>query len=130
MSDESNPKVSRRDTLKLATAVSALGVGLGVVIDSKEGHAGDLKAEGMKLEMGKVQAMKLEYLKLGPVSLKLYKLNGDGKTFDLLHTLDLSALFVKGEAGQTNVVALKLFSHKADQPILISGQEFHIIQGK
>jgi hypothetical protein len=124
--DRSNAPVSRRDTLRLATAVSALGIGLGVSLESKDASA-QVRAP---LTLGGTTSIKLDASKLGPVSLKLYKLNPDGQNFDLLHTLDLSALFIKGEGAKENVVSMKLFNQKADQAVLISGHDFHIVTQK
>jgi hypothetical protein len=126
--DDTKVPVSRRDTLRLATAVSALGIGLGVSLEGKEAAAQVLK--GSVLPVGSNTSIKLDAATLGPVSLKLYKLNADGQNFDLLHTLDLSSLFVKGEGLKDNAVAIKLFSQKGDQGILISGHEFRIVQKK
>lgn len=122
--DDSN-NVSRRDTLRLATAVSALGLGLGVVFDGKDADAQVLKGAAAAA----ATTIKLEASQLGPVSLKLYKLDADGRSFDLLHTLDLSALFMRGE-GKESAVSIKLFNHKAEQPTLIAQQNFRLVQQK
>jgi hypothetical protein len=126
--DDTKAPFSRRDTLRLATAVSALGIGLGVSLESKDAASQVLK--GSPLPVGGLTTIKLDSSNLGPVSLKLYKLNGDGQNFDLLHALDLSSLFIKGEGAKENVVAIKLFNQKGDQAILISGHEFRIVQKK
>jgi len=118
--DDSKPPVSRRETLKLATAVSALGLGLGVVFDGKN-------AAGQVLK-GAATSVKLEASKVGTVSLKLYKLNGDA--FDLLHTLDLSGLLAGGGTKGENVIAVKLFNQKGDQATMLSSHELHVVQQK
>ncbi len=120
MANDDKPNVSRRDTLKLATAVSALGLGLGVAFDGKDANAQVLKGVP-------ATSIKLDAAQLGPVSLKLYKLNADGRTFDLLHTLDLSALFMRGE-GKESAVSIKFFNNKTEQPALIGQQNFRVTQ--
>jgi hypothetical protein len=53
-----DPKVTRRDTLRLATAVSALGVGLGVTMDAKA--AGPTT---VAVKRGDVTGLSLNFLK-------------------------------------------------------------------
>jgi hypothetical protein len=87
--------VTRRDALKLASAVSALGVGLGVTLDSAE-------AEAAPVQLGHV----------GQISIKLYKLGKGGET--LVHSFDLGALshkLAKDIAGQYSI---KLTNVKLD----------------
>jgi hypothetical protein len=100
MSDDSKKKLeavtpSRRDTLKLATALSALGVGLGVTFREGEAHAETYKLDGAAI---------------GALSLKFYK-EVVGKPPQLLHTADLSSLVLKTEAGR---YFLKIENLKAD----------------
>lgn len=92
-------KVGRRDTLKLATAATALSAGLGVVLDAGEAVA--------------AETVKLKANALGSLSAKLYKDLPDGKGSELIATVDLSAFAGKwrGNAGNYTVkmceVALK-----------------------
>jgi hypothetical protein len=88
--------VTRRDTLKLATALSALGVGLGVTLREGEAHA---------------ETHKIDTNSVGLLTLKFYK-EVVGKPAQLLHTADLSSYVIKGEAGR---YFLKLENLKVDQ---------------
>jgi hypothetical protein len=107
MSDETKlPKVGRRDTIKLATAVTALGAGLGVVLDADDAVAGE--------------AVKLRATELGNLVLKFYKLDADGKNGTLLETVDVGALALK--LGKGGSYSLKMYNHKLDAPALISEQ--------
>lgn len=106
MSDDTKkaPKVGRRDSLKLATAVTALGAGLGIVLD-----AGDASAETVKLRSTDI----------GNFTIKLYKYDAEGKTNALVETIDLSALALK--MGQGGAYSIKMYNHK-DAPVMISEQ--------
>jgi hypothetical protein len=107
MSDDTKkmPKVGRRDTLKLATAVTALGAGLGVVLDADDAIA----AEGFKLAASE----------LGNMTIKLYKLDATGKTAPtLLETIDVGALSQKMSKG--GAFSLKFYNHKQDAAVMLS----------
>jgi hypothetical protein len=91
-------KVSRRDTLKLASAVSALGVGLGVTLDSKDAEAAPV-----------VQAERLAQL-----SIKLWKLARDGQ-HTVVSTFDLGALSHKQAKDIAGQYSLKLYNIKLDK---------------
>jgi len=86
-------KVGRRDTLKLATAATALSAGLGVVLDATEASA---------------ETVKLKAAALGNLTAKLYKLNADGKATELIETVDLSAFAFKFKAGGAGNYTIKL----------------------
>jgi hypothetical protein len=94
--DDDDSKVARRDALRLATAVSALGIGLGVELVSSEAKADDWETVTIKRE------------EVGTLSLKIYKF--DGANFTFLHALDLTG-FAKSDMG---TIALKLVNQKAD----------------
>jgi len=109
-SDDNNErKLGRRDTLKLATAVSALGVGLGVLLDAPNAEAATIK---------------LVNSKLGKLSIKLYKFSADGQQSELLHTLDLSAVAGKMKAGN---YSLKFYNHKIDTPEMLMEQAIDVV---
>lgn len=86
--------VSRRDTFKLATAISALGIGLGATLKS-----GEALAELHKLDAS--NAIKL--------SLNFYKLK-DGQPVQLLHTVDLTQQTIKLRGEGIGQYAIKLES--------------------
>ena len=81
-----DPKVTRRDTLRLATAASALGIGLGVSIDAKG-------APGATVSIKRTDATAL--------SLNFYKLDAKGG-YSLLSKSDLTA-FVKGDISNASI---------------------------
>jgi hypothetical protein len=95
-------KLGRRDTLKLATAVSALGVGLGVLLDSSEAAA---------------ETVKLNPNSIGKLTLKLYKENADDRPSTLLHTIDFSTVAMKGQ--KAGNFTLKLFNQKVESSELV-----------
>lgn len=105
--------MSRRDTFKLATAVSALGVGLGATL-----KANDVHAEIHKLEAGKV----------GALTVKLYKWNEKSAPV-LLHTADLSQFTVKlaGPAGGPGLYAIKFF-HTAIKGESVEASPPHVFE--
>jgi len=75
-----NPKVTRRDTLRLATAASALGIGLGIGVDAKG-------APGTAVTLKRTDASAL--------ALNFYKWDAKGG-YQLISKSDLTA-FVKGD---------------------------------
>lgn len=83
-----NPKVTRRDTLRLATAASALGIGLGIGVDAKG-------APGASVTLKRTDASAL--------ALNFYKWDAKGG-YMLLQKMDLTS-FVKGDISSA---ALKL----------------------
>jgi len=94
-------KVTRRDTLKLASAVSALGIGLGVTLDSKDAEAAS------------VAAASLEQL-----TIKLYKLAKDGQQA-VVHSFDVGALSHKLARDIVGQYSIKLYNIKLDKPELL-----------
>jgi len=91
---------SRRDALRLASAVSALGIGLGASIDASAAVP--------------VQTTQLKRTDIGTLSLKLYKV--EGKTFTLLHAIDLTGLARSDIA----TVSMKLMNQRGDQELTLS----------
>ncbi|HEX8793563.1 MAG TPA: hypothetical protein VF765_21620 [Polyangiaceae bacterium] len=83
-----DPKVTRRDTLRLATAASALGIGLGIGVDAKA-------AAGASVSLKRTDASAL--------ALNFYKWDAKGG-YSLLSKMDLTS-FVKGDI---STAALKL----------------------
>jgi hypothetical protein len=87
-----DPKVTRRDTLRLATAASALGIGLGVSVDAKG-------APGSTVSIKRTDASTL--------TLNFLKWDAKGG-YTLLSKSDLTA-FVKGDISNA---AIKLTYQK------------------
>jgi hypothetical protein len=81
-----DPKVTRRDTLRLATAASALGIGLGIGVDAKG-------APGTALSIKRTDASAL--------ALNFYKWDAKGG-YTLISKSDLTA-FVKGDISNAAV---------------------------
>jgi hypothetical protein len=108
--DRNNPKITRRDTLKLATAVGALGAGLGAFLEGEDANAGDIKLRDAKLAQANVKLaqIKLDQANVGTLSLKIY----DHKTPDeaaVLHSLDIGQFIkLKGLSGE-HQYSIKLF---------------------
>lgn len=99
------PKLGRRDSLKLATAVTALGAGLGVVLDGD-----DAAAETVKLRTGDI----------GNFTVKLFKWDAEGKAHTLVETIDLGALAMKMSKGGS--YSIKMYNHKLETPTMLSEQ--------
>ena len=110
--DKKMPKVGRRDSLKLATAVTALGAGLGIVLDGDEASA---------------ETVKLKSTDIGNFTVKLYKYDTDGKTSTLLESVDLGALASKMQKG--GAYTIKMYNHK-DTPVMLSEQVLAIEPAK
>jgi hypothetical protein len=95
-----DPKVTRRDTLRLATAVSALGAGLGVSLDPKGALAESIKGSA-----------KLAATDIGTVALKIVRLPSGGPP-ELLHTFDLTAHFLKLDALKGESIKFSVYNQK------------------
>ena len=110
MSDDTNkmPKVGRRDSLKLATAVTALGAGLGIVLDADDASA---------------ETVKLRTTDIGNFTVKLYKFDADGKTHTLVESVDLGALALKLSKGGS--YSLKMYNQKG-APVMLREQSLAI----
>jgi hypothetical protein len=102
--------IGRRDTLKLATAVSALGAGLGATLLSKDADAETARADAASL---------------GQVSVKLYKLAKDGQQ-TLVQSFDLSSLSLKSPKDIAGAYTIKLTSHKLERTAVISEQSLEL----
>ncbi len=106
MADSSDPKVTRRDTLRLATAVGALGAGLGVTLKGGDALAGPNSFKEVQLKEVISEKLSLAAGELGTVSLKIAYQKADGST-QLLHAFDLTAHFLKIEGpGAINFTVL------------------------
>ncbi len=102
-SDESKTMLSRRDALRLATAVSALGLGLGVSFGNGEAQVREAApAAGFRMRP-----------ELGQVTLKSYRAADAGRPAELLHTLDVTSTFGTDIAGGS--VEIKLYRATARQ---------------
>lgn len=107
-------KVSRRETLKLASAVSALGVGLGVTLDSSDAEAApaQIAAAGV-----------------GQLTIKLYKLGKEGARdggVQLLHAFELGALSHKGAKEIAGQYAIKMYNIKNEKTELVAEQPIEL----
>lgn len=107
MSDDTKkmPKVGRRESLKLATAVTALGAGLGIVLDAEDAAA---------------ETIKWRTTDIGNLTVKLYKFAADGKTNTLVESIDLGALASKMTKG--GAYSIKMYNYKLDAPVMLSEQ--------
>lgn len=113
--DDGHDALSRRDTLRLAAAVGALGAGLGALLEGGEAQAEELK---------------LDQKSLGTVALKVYDLKDD-REYALVKTFDLSE-FIKLKTRShkdKRTYSLKFFyiqdKHK-DTPELLASHELRV----
>jgi hypothetical protein len=114
--DKKNEKtVSRRDTLKLATAVSALGVGLGAALGSK-----DASADGCG---GAIHMLKLDGLKLDRLVLTIHK---DDAGTAPLHAVDVTPLVTQNLKFAPGTYYLKLTGMKAGAPVVTAIDQFSV----
>lgn len=97
-----NP-LSRRDTLKLASAASALGVGLGVGLLSSDAEA----------------AITLTHNEVGTMTIKLYHPGASNAA----QTIDVTKDFVRDPAKDT-AVTIKLYNAKSGHESVVFSQEF------
>lgn len=107
--DQEGREVARRDTLKLASALSALGLGLGVLLD-----ADDAEAAPERIAKGD----------LGRLSLKFFKLEVDDSSPDLLATIDLRRLVAYARRG--GAFSFKIYSEKDDTSKLIADSDIEV----
>jgi hypothetical protein len=103
--------VSRRETLKLVTALSALGVGLGVTF--REGEA---RAETHKIDRDAI----------GVLSLKFYRDN-PGKPPELLHAIELNPAGLKIEPGR---YSLKLTNRRQTAEEIVAEHFLEVTSSK
>jgi hypothetical protein len=108
---EDKKSVSRRDTLKLATAVSALGVGLGAALSSK-----DASADGTSINQIKFDAIKID-------SLVLTVHKGDPNAGPV-HTLDLTPVVTQNMKFAPSTYYLKLTAAKNGAPVAFAIDTF------
>jgi hypothetical protein len=114
MSDERNPDLTRRNTLRLAAAVGALGAGLGVTLAGGEAFASD-----DWIKSASFQKIKLMAKELGTVSLKITYMKSDG-TAQLLHAFDLTPHFQKVDAIKGEAINFTLTSSKDRELTLLN----------
>jgi hypothetical protein len=118
--DPKNDKaVGRRDTLKLATAVSALGLGLGATLAARDAEA--LPAVQQKIAVSAGD--------LGRIQIKFWKI-ADGQAPQLLHSLDATALATAGGGVAPGMYNLKLTSVKGGAETTVTDQLITITQQK
>jgi hypothetical protein len=118
--DPKNEKaVGRRETLKLATAVSALGLGLGATLMARDAEA--LPAVQQKIAVSAGD--------LGRLQLKLWKI-ADGQPPQLLHSIDATALATAGGGVVPGTYNLKLTSIKTNVETTVTDQLLTITQQK
>ena len=102
MADSKDPEVTRRETLRLATAVSALGAGLGITLAT--GGALALPAVQAKFAPSKTA---LPTKDVGTVSLKIERVS-TGTPPELLYAFDLTSHFVKLDASKGEALSFKI----------------------
>jgi hypothetical protein len=115
MSDDDTPRpatVTRRDTLRLAAAVGALGAGLGTLLESEEAQAASVK---------------LDQKSLGALAIKVYDEGGKApvllKTFDLAQLIKLSAA---GKLEKGYSVKLYYVQHKTERSQVLASNKLKV----
>jgi hypothetical protein len=99
MSNAKDPRVSRRDTLRLASAAGALGAGLGITLSAGSALAADSYKH------------KFAAADIGTMALKIRYVGPDGSE-QLVTALDLTATFLKLQSTPGSSVAVQLGSQK------------------
>ena len=113
--DDKDKAVSRRDTLKLATAVSALGVGLGAALGSKDATADE--------RGGAIHMLKLDGLKLDRLVLTIHK---DDANAQPLQAIDVTPLVTMNMKFTPGTYFLKLTALKLGTPVVTAVDQFAI----
>jgi hypothetical protein len=132
MAESNDPKVTRRDTLRLATAVGALGAGLGVTIGGKDALAGPLSYKEYKevsIKEQLAEKVMLPASDFGSVSLKITVIKLDG-TPQLLHAFDLTSHFLKLDLAKGESVNFLIQSHKEQKDITLLNRSIFIKEQK
>lgn len=120
MSDDTNdakkaPAVSRRDALRLASAVSALGVGLGASLSAKNA-SGDGSPTG-------IHQLKIDALKIDSLVLTLHKLDPNAAP---AARLDLTPLVTQNLKIAGGTYYLKLTALKSASPVVSAVDTFYL----
>lgn len=113
MADDNSGKkheIGRRDTLKLASALSALGIGLGVMLEADDAAAATAR---------------IPTANLGKLTVKLYKFNAESKSNTLVHTFDLNTLLGRLQRGGT--FSIKLFNQKGESAEIVAENEIEVV---
>ena len=98
--EKKDPRVGRRDTLKLASAVSALGIGLGASLAPRDASA----------ESGTgIHGLKYEALKIDGLVLSIHK--GDASA-PPVHAVDITPLVTQAGKLAPGTYFLKLTAYK------------------
>lgn len=103
--------IDRRDTLKLVSAVAALGLGLGVTTE----------AEAQGINAGKIRAEDV-----GRFSIKLFKVSSSNSSPDLVETLDLSTIGQHKGANLAGQYSIKLYNTKGEATALLTENSVEI----
>lgn len=104
-----DPKaISRRETLKLASAVSALGVGLGASLASSTASADGSPP---------IHQVKIDTLKIDGLVLSIHKTSIDSPP---LHAVDVTALVTQAQKWSPGAYYLKLTSLKQGAPVAVA----------
>jgi len=101
-----DPKVTRRDTLRLATAVSALGVGLGVSMDAK-----GATPTTVSLKRGEVNNLSVSFFKWDAATgyTLLSKTDATALAKGDLSTASIKTTWIKGGASdEVTITELKV----------------------
>ena len=116
MSDEENSgkALSRRDTFKLATAVSALGVGLCATL-----HPSEAQGESA----GSIHQLKLDGLKLDALVLSIHK---DDANSPPLHSVNITPLITSNLKLAPGAYFLKLTALKGEKPVQVAVDQFNL----
>jgi hypothetical protein len=106
MADSKDPEVTRRETLRLATAVGALGAGLGITLAT----GGALALPAVQAKWAPTKAT-LTPKDLGAVSLKIERVS-PGASPEVLYAVDLTPHFLKLDASKGEALSFKIENMK------------------
>jgi hypothetical protein len=120
MSDEKLEKkvFNRRETLKLATAVTALGVGLCASLESSDAAAASGPSiSGLKLDPSKIDKIVLTFVKLDPHT---------GLPGSPLQTIDVTPLVTVSQKIAVGTYSFKLTSMKNNVSTVVANDDWTI----
>ncbi len=106
MADSKDPEVTRRETLRLATAVSALGAGLGITLAT----GGALALPAVQSKWSPTRAM-LSPKDIGVVSFKIERVSSSAPS-EVLYAMDLTSHLVKLDATKGEAISFKIENMK------------------
>jgi hypothetical protein len=102
MADSKDPEVTRRETLRLATAVGALGAGLGITLAT----GGALALPAVQAKWSPTRAT-LSSKDIGVVSFKIERVSSSAPS-EVLYAMDLTSHLVKLDATKGEAISFKI----------------------